>query len=354
MAYSALIDNQFKDIINNNQIQTLQDDIDLLTYIQPASLDIPVSNKAYLVNYKFLPFNKKIREVIKDIKLEELNLDENPILFKNQTYLIPCLKLNNIDEDLVLKASPKSSIGRIDMMVRAINDNSAYYDYIEKSDGILWLEVTPQSFNVRLKTGIAISQLMLLKRTADNVNLKDEDLIYNRDGHKLKNNMYKNDEIILEIEIPKHRVIGYVARKTNNIIDLSKKDHCKLDYFKEIKFIEKDNRIILEKDKFYILRTKNFIQIPPKYSAEMLPLNNIFGEFRVHYAGFFDPGFGYLNKGNQGVLEVRPHEDLMICDGQPICSMKFYNNKEIPNKIYGQAKNNYSSQRDIKLSKYFK
>ena len=160
---------------------------------------------------------------------------------------------------------------------------------------------------------------------------------------------------LLRMSVPEDNIIGYVARTTNSIIDLSKiKEYNRNEFFKEVKMIESGHsKVLLEKDKFYILKTRDFVQIPPHLSAEMIPLNNLLGEFRVHYAGFFDPGFGYKINGNQGVLEIRPHENLVIYDEQPICSMKFYRNRDIPEKIYGLAGNNYSKQKGIKLAKYF-
>ena len=140
------------------------------------------------------------------------------------------------------------------------------------------------------------------------------------------------------------------------MIDLNKvNEYDRNEFFDEVKTIESGHtKILLEENKFYILKTRDFIQIPPGLSAEMIPLNNLLGEFRVHYAGFFDPGFGYNIKGNQGILEVRPHENLVIYNEQPICSMKFYKNREVPEKIYGFAGNNYAKQKSIKLAKYFK
>ncbi|MDD3263607.1 MAG: 2'-deoxycytidine 5'-triphosphate deaminase [Candidatus Nanoarchaeia archaeon] len=365
MNYKVLVDKNIKELIQNKKIKSYIN-VDLNEYLQPASLDIPVSNIAYLVKFKFIPFKRKVEEIIESIKLDEINLDNNPILFKGQTYLIPCLKIEDLQSNInnktnknkkiIAKISPKSSIGRIDVMVRAITNKSCFYDYIKDlNDDILWLEVTPQSFNIRLKTGISLSQLMFLEESEDKVDIKKNQLLFDCEENLKDNFTNEDDEIVLNIEIPDKKIIGYVARKTNDVIDLSKTNYLdKNIFFEEIKnYGTNHNKIILEKDKFYILRTKDFIQIPPEFSGEMLPLNNIFGEFRVHYAGFFDPGFGYNMKGNQGVLEIRPHEDLMIYDNQPICTMKFYKNKDVPNKIYGQSNNNYSKQKDIKLSKYF-
>ena len=352
----SLVDKDIKKFILGKNVEHVIG-IDLNKYVQPSSMDIPVGNKAYLVKFKFLPFMKEIKHVIEKVALEELDLDKNPILYKGQTYLIPCLKFNNLPKNYFCRVSPKSSIGRIDLMVRAINDNSFYYDYVENPEGTMWLEVTPQSFNIRLNTGTALSQLKILEKGIGiDLKLKEEEIVFNDNGEIREVETYSDDEIILRMEVPGDDVIGYVARETNSVIDLGKfNEHIRNEFFDEVKTIESSHsKILLEKNKFYILKTRDFIQIPPHLSAEMIPLNNLLGEFRVHYAGFFDPGFGYNMKGNQGILEIRPHENLVIYDGQPICSMKFYKNKSIPEKMYGLAGNNYAKQKGIRLAKYFK
>lgn len=352
----SLIDEDFVKLISENKIKPVCKEINLKKYIQPASLDIPVSNKAFLVKFKFLPFKKKISQVVESIKLEELNLDKNPILFKDNTYLIPCINLKNISNKYIGRISPKSSIGRIDLMVRAINDNSPYYDYLEKVDGTIWLEVTPRSFNIKLKTGITLAQLKLFEKKNIDVNLKREKLVYNNKGRLQEANLYDEDKAVLRIEIPKKGLVGYEARVSNEIIDLSKVNfHDKNKYFKEVKRIGTSySKIVLEKNKFYILKTKEFLQFPPHLSGELLPLFSLLGEFRVHYAGFFDPGFGFKIKGNQAVLEVRPHENLIVYDNQPICIMQYYPNRAKPKKVYGKAGNSYSKQKKVRLAKYFK
>ena len=355
MDKAVLTDRKLKELISEGQLRHTSG-LDLNDYIQPASIDIPVGDKAYMVKFKFLPFMKNIKDVVESISLEELDLAENPVLYKGQTYLIPCLNFTSMPKGTCLRVSPKSSIGRIDLMVRAICDNSSYYDYIDEPKGTLWVEVTPRSFNVRLSKGTALSQLMILEEADTTFDLSDMQLAFDEQEEPVQLRRYARDEIILSIDIPEEKTIGYVARTTNEIIDLNKKaHHDKKTFFEEMRTYGTHYRkISLEQGKFYILKTKEFIQIPPGFSGEMVPLNNLLGEFRVHYAGFFDPGFGYGIKGNQGVLEIRPHEDLVVYDGQPICSMKFYRNTEEPEKLYGLAGNNYAKQKGVKLAKYFK
>ena len=158
----------------------------------------------------------------------------------------------------------------------------------------------------------------------------------------------------------KSSLFGYEAKSTNEVIDLSKRNIDWKKFFKKLKINKKSKnyKYTLEKDKFYILSTKEKISVPLDLSAEMIPFSNLVGELRAHYAGFFDPGWGYGEKGKikgaNGTLEVRAYEDITIYDGQPICLMEFYKNKQLPEKHYGSVGNNYQSQSKPKLAKFFK
>jgi dCTP deaminase len=189
------------------------------------------------------------------------------------------------------------------------------------------------------------------------VNVEKKPFLYDDHNNIIKNKCFDN-KLILSLELTKNNC-GYQAKDTNDVIDLNKKNHDWKDFFKEIKLSNKNGlKINLEKDKFYILSTKEKIMIPPNYSSEMIPFSHLIGELRVHYAGFFDPGFGYSKdnklKGSKGTLEIRAHENIIIYDGQPICFMEFFKNKSIPNEIYNFKKNNYQGQKKAKLSKFFK
>ena len=354
----ALVDKNLKNLIKNKIIDS---EFDLNEFIQPASIDIPVSDKAYLIKHKFLPFNKNVCDILKKLTLKTIDLNKPEILFKGQTYIVPCFKIN-LPKNKYIKISPKSSIGRIDILVRVIFDNSGLYDYIpEGSKGKMYLEITPQSFNIKLREGICISQMMVFENNKDNeikdINIKNKSFLYDNNNKVIKNQCFNNN-IILSLGL-KQTDYGYQAKETNEVIDLEKRDIDWRDFFKEIKLSNKQNsKINLEKDKFYILSTKEKIMVPPKYSSEMIPFSHLIGELRAHYAGFFDPGFGYSKKhnlnGSKGTLEVRPHENITVYDGQPICFMEFFKNKSIPKNIYNFERNNYQGQKKAKLSKFFK
>jgi len=351
----ALVDKNIKELISKN---LLKSEFNLNKFIQPASLDIPLGSKAYLINEKFIPFKKNIEKIIKENNVKEIDITKGEILYKNQTYLIPTIEIN-LNDDYYIKISPKSSIGRIDLFVRGIIDNIGYYDYIpSKTKGRLWLEITPQSFNVKVKKGISLTQLMVLKNKKEKIiDLKNEKLLFNDKKKNIKNNLYEKNKIVLSLNLNKNEIFGYEARYTNQIIDLTSKE--KVYYKKFFKKIEiKDNKYTLEKDKFYILSTKERISVPLKYSAEMIPSNHMIGELRAHYAGFFDPGWGFGQKGEikgaKGTLEIRTHENITVYDSQPICLIEYFENIQEPEKPYGFSGNNYQGQNKPKLAKYFK
>ena len=328
-------------------------DIELDEYVQPASIDLAVGDVAYLVKQKFLPFSREVDYIVDKLCLEKIDLAEDgSILFKGQTYLIPVLDVN-LPKNLSVRVSPKSSIGRIDLMVRSVFDNLGLYDTIfEDSKGKLWLEVSPQSFNVRLKKGIAISQLRVFEKSTKKLDFEKDKFLFTQDKEEIKSRVFDKNKLFLSLAVPPKNLIGYVARDTNAVLDMSNFEHIWEKFFYPI-YSKEQGKITLEDDKFYILYTKENIRVPIDYSVEMVPFSHHVGELRAHYAGFFDPGFGG-EFGFTGVLEIRPHETLTVYDGQPICLIEIFNNKERPSVSYGDNGSNYQGQVGPKLAKYFK
>lgn len=384
--------------------------------VQPASIDVPISGPCYLVKHKILPFGCKVREVINDVKLSEIPFasaansqspksdmtfsssnsmvsEEKTLLLKGQTYLVYCGRIS-LPPRTRGSLSPKSSIGRVDIMVRAVFDDCGLYDTIESGkSGELWMEISPRSFNILVKPGLCLSQLMVFEESP-NAPLSSphplldpsfaNTLLYDQSGNSLPLKMH-NGSLVLSLSVPtssmgKSRIVGFEALPTSEPIDLTRIRHLDPNQFFRPLWITGDDNtyhspkrichdsmqlsskiipsVTLEKDKFYILATKERISIPLELSAEMVPFSQHIGELRAHYAGFFDPGFGYSSdgslKGTVGVLEVRPHETITVFDGQPIALMQYYRNKEVPKVPYGNAGNHYQHQQGPKLSKYFK
>ncbi|MGM5480408.1 MAG: 2'-deoxycytidine 5'-triphosphate deaminase domain-containing protein [Nanobdellota archaeon] len=351
----TLVDSDFSTLIKKKYIRSKTS---LQKHLQPASIDIPLGRTAYHLQQKFIPFSSDIKTVAKQLSIEKLDLKKGANLYRGQTYLVKCLDLD-LPKNISGVVSPKSSIGRIDVRVRSIVDNHYLYDTVDAGKkGELWLEITPRSFNIRVQQGIPLAQLRLIDETLEAE--KDpiqQEFITTTKGNSRKGRFYQG-KLVLGLNVKPGTLIGYEAKSTNEIIDLSKKNAYEPKRFFRELYTEKkqgmlQGKFVLEKDRFYILGTKELVSIPKEYSLEMVSIDPKLGDLTVHYAGFFDPGFGFP-KGANGVLEIRPHEVTTVYHGQPICLMKCFENKKIPTSMYGENCNNYQFQRGPRLSKFFK
>ena len=350
----SLVDTNIQSLLDQQYISHIYD-IDISQHLQPASIDIPIWSDIYHVKQAFLPFQKSVQYITNKLTIQKFDAQEWVVLYKWQTYLIPCLDLN-LPQHLFWKISPKSSLGRIDVLIRAVCDDVWLYDTIPSGhDGQLRLEVTPQSFNIRIYKGTPLSQLMLfdISQWFEKV-IPDEAILYDRNQETLEP-LYYQDQMIISAGIWWYDKIWYRAKSTDEIIDLS--DiwwHQAHRFFEEVYITGSwdHDKLHLQKDMFYILPTKEQISVPTKYAIELVPSTHLMWELRVHYAGFFDPWFGWAT-GATGVLEIRPYTDVVIYDGQPICLMDIYTNTTLPAKPYGHSWSNYHMQNGPKLAKYF-
>ena len=371
----ALIDRELRDLLQMGMFSCPHANIS--HYVQPASVDLPLSSTCVLVKEKVLPFQRNVRELVNSLALQTIDLSgDGGILLRGQTYMAYCgkLKMPLTHRGML---SPKSSIGRVDLMVRGVFDGSGLYDSISPNEeGELWMEISPRSFNIRARQGQALSQMMVFTSPPEGDSAivpkhpaETDTLIYSSDGKPLTPRLH-GSAIVLSLGLKPEpgTPLGWEALLTNEVVDLSSLGTTPIAPFfrpivttsrcvKGAKNTKLDEAITLEKDKFYILSTKERIRVPTHLSAEMIPFSHHIGELRAHYAGFFDPGFGAGRdgslKGTVGVLEVRPHENIIIYDGQPICLIDFYLNTSVPDVAYGDAGNNYQTQRGPKLAKYF-
>lgn len=341
--------------------------------IQPASVDLSISNEGYRMSGTFLPKKSEtIRDIIKSEAIYKINLD-NP-LEKNGVYLIRLNEKLNLAKEKFAFSSSKSSIGRIDLQTRLVINGYSKFDGVPCGyKGELWLQIIPKSFLVKLNIGDKLNQIRFFNGEAK-VNNDEIKTVYEK--YKLifdksqnfipaERELTKNDRnnVVMTIELigdGKDNIIGYKNLFVDQVIDLAKINYYDFENFFEPIYSPKNGKLVLEKDSFYIFYTKEFIRIPKEFSSEMVAYDISNGEFRSHYAGFFDPGFGYgkngeLN-GRQAVLEVRSYDsNFVFRDGQPICQMSFENLVEPAEFIYGQEiGSNYVNQNGPKLSKYFK
>ncbi len=315
-----------KQIYSNNPLTKNQ--------VQPASLDLTLSDKCYRIKASFIPNNLKISKVIKELSLTKIDLNNNILLEKNCIYLCELNEKLRLAHDIMGKSNPKSTTGRLDIFTRVITENGKEYDLINYNyKGKLYLEIIPQSFSIIIKKNTSLNQIRFFK--GSNID-------------------YKIKQINISVSIRKGQISAYKAKKITSAIDLNKINFYKSDKYWE-KIIPKDNYFIIERDEFYILRSKESIKIKNNQAAELEPFKDSFGNFRVHYAGFFDPGFGNNKYGTPAVLELRAYDTpFIIRDGQLVGQLNYHEIEEIKRKGYGiRINSNYYNQ-NLKLAKQFK
>ena len=360
-----------EELINKNFIysnENIEDDL-----IQPASLDLRLGFKAWRVPASFLPGKeKKVEEKLKHIAMHEFNLTDGSVLECGCVYIVKLLEALNLPNNISGIANPKSSTGRLDIFTRLIVDYTQEFEKIPNGyKGPLYIEISPRTFSIVVRTGTRLNQLRfsLGKNNFSDSQMAELQIKYNlikKDNLSTLSDKLENG-IPLSVDLTgTDGIIGYKAKKHSMLIDCDKVDNYEIDSFWE-KITKKDliitsentNRaLVLSPDAFYILCSKEAVSVPKNLAAEMRPYDTNIGEFRAHYAGFFDPGFGIseLNANNtKAVLEIRSHEvPFIIEDGQTICRLIYEPMSITPKKLYGQlkGKNNYQSQ-GLKLSKHF-
>lgn len=339
--------------------------------LQPASLDLRLGPKAYRVRASFLPGKTRaVQEGLDALSSDPISLEDGAVLEKGCVYVVPLLEYLKLPESVSASANPKSSTGRLDIFTRLITDRSEVFDQVERGyEGPLYAEISPRSFSVRVRCGSKLNQIRFRRWNPRQFSkwifaIKDDEL---RERHK--RSLLVDGEldlrggglilrIALNAETLGGNTIGYRAQKHTDVIDVDRSGCYEiLDYWEPIT-ARSDRRLILDPGEFYILASQERVHIPPDLAAEMDPIDPAMGEFRVHYAGFFDPGFGWTPAGQPGsraVLEVRSHEvPFILEDGQVIGRLVYEQMAEEPEVLYGQVGvSNYQGQ-GLKLSKHFK
>ncbi len=337
--------------------------------IQPASLDLRLGKTAYRVRAGFLPGkSKSVMDRVSSLGMHEVSLEDGGVLEKGAVYIIPLLESVDLPEFLEGVISPKSSTGRLDILTRLITDNGTTFDRIPKGyTGPLYVEVTPLTFSIVARTGDRLNQLRL--RTGftplseqDMANLHNETpLIFNEQGTP-EMPVLEQGGIWMSVDlegIDGSDIVAYRARKHAPVLDLRKIGHYNLNDFWEPITKPHDGGLVLNPEDFYIMVSREKVSVPGHTSCEMMPYETTAGELRVHYAGFFDPGFGMTKEGSsvgvRAVLEVRSHDVPFVLEhGQKICRMVYEPLAETPDILYGiDLSSNYASQ-GLKLAKQFK
>jgi dCTP deaminase len=329
--------------------------------LQPASLDLRLGARAFRVRASFLPGpGRRVSDKLADLQLHTIDLDGGAVLETGCVYIAPLLESMALPDSLGAATNPKSSTGRLDVFTRVIADGVAAFDQIPAGyRGPLYAEVCPQTFPVVVRKGSRLSQVRFRLGAAATSDLALVEL-NRREKLVSAENADIAAGIALSVDLGGNGqgLIGYRAKRHTGLVDVDVPGACRIADFWEPIYADDSRRLILDPDQFYILASKEAVHVPPTHAAEMVPFNPLVGEFRVHYAGFFDPGFGHAAAGGAGakaVLEVRSHKVPFILEDAQIVGRLIYERvTEVPEILYGASlKSNYQGQ-GLKLSKHFR
>jgi dCTP deaminase len=301
--------------------------------VQPASLDLRLGARCWRVRASFLPGKNTVRDRIRDVAMHELDLTKGAVLERGCVYIAELQERLALPRGVCARANPKSSTGRVDVFVRLLTDHGAVFDdVVEGYHGPTYIEIAPQTFSVLVRSGTRLNQLRL--KAGEPPRLRTQSVGVDLTGE----------------------VAGFRGRRHAGVVDLDHEDgHDPRNFWEPLE--PRNGQLLLDPGEFYILASKQAVEIPVMEAAEMTPIDPSVGEFRVHYAGFFDPGFGTdeaHGKGSKGVLEVRSHETPFILeDGQTVARLVYEPLTERPTRLYGDLGSHYQRQ-GLKLSKHFK
>jgi len=326
--------------------------------IQPASLDLRLGTVAYRVRASFLAgHGARVADRLAEFEMHRVDLTSGAVLEKGCVYVVPLMEHLSLPYDISAVANAKSSTGRLDLLTRTITDGGTEFDRITAGyTGPLYAEICPRSFSVLVRPGMRLNQIRFGRGDAV---LDDDALRALHAKTPLVNGPAVIDDGLgfsVDLKLPDTTLVGYRAKPHTGVIDLDKLNHYDpSQYWEEVH--SSNGQIILDPGAFYILVSREAVTIPPEYAAEMAPYLAMVGEFRVHYAGFFDPGFGYApagGAGSRGVLEVRCHEAPFVLEhGQVVGRLVYERMTAPPTQLYGaDIASNYQGQ-GLKLSKHF-
>jgi len=337
---------------------------------QPSSLDLRLGQKAYRIRASFLPGQTRtVNASLSELTHDEILLDHGVVLEKGCVYLIELQEILQLQDSISAIANPKSSTGRLDVFTRLIADGSAVFDRVRGGySGRLYAEVSPRSFSIRVRRGSRLLQLRFRRRNSQqsensfSFRLRDRQLHKKHESSPLTDGELRlRNGLLISVDLQGSELdplVGYKAQSDTGVVDIDEiAGYDAADFWEPI-HIRKKKQLILAPHQFYILASKQKIRIPGDLAAEMVPIDPTMGEFRVHYAGFFDPGFGVMEEGfggSRAVLEVRSHEvPFVLEDDQAIGRLVYERLAEAPEVLYGQSsKSNYQGQ-GLKLSKHFR
>ncbi|HKS06266.1 MAG TPA: 2'-deoxycytidine 5'-triphosphate deaminase [Gemmatimonadaceae bacterium] len=337
--------------------------------VQPASFDVRLGAKCYRIRTSFLPGKtQRVATKLADLTMHELDLSEPTVLERGCVYLVEAMEEVHLSADVSARANPKSTTGRLDIFTRLITDHSDRFDRVERGyRGKLYVEVSPRTFSVRLQAGIRLNQIRFTRGqplpadTHVHALHSEHTLLYDAKSRPLAPEVLEGG-LWLRIDLAGDAdgdIVGYRARRDAPVVDVTKiRHHPREEYWEPI-LAGKSRSLVLSPDEFYILVTAERVRVPLSYAAELVPIEPDVGEFRIHYAGFFDPGFGYglrgEVKGTPGVLEVRSHEVPFLLEHEQKVGRLVYErlSRGVERSYGGDVGSSYHAQR-LALAKQFR
>jgi len=339
--------------------------------IQPASLDLRLGKVAYRIRASFLPGpGATVRDKLTELKFHEIDLTKGAVLEAGCVYLVPLIEQLKLRSTIAGFANPKSSTGRLDVFTRLIADRQDGFDAVEEGyTGPLFAEICPRTFSIKVRYGSRLNQIRFRRRVGQQLDaderpgrVRDRAL---REIHSdvglVEGEASIREGLNLSISlapVPPTGLVGYRARRYAGVVDVDAVGAYEANQYWEAVKLGEDRRLVLDPHEFYILASKESVSVPPAYVAEMAPFDPLIGEYRVHYAGFFDPGFGYAEgkaPGAKAVLEVRSLDiPFILEDGQIVGRLVYDRLTDIPDQIYGQGIGSHYQAQGLKLSKHFK
>ena len=364
-----VMNNKMSGALPSQQIEQLLADGGIATeyaidqdQVQPASIDLRLGATAYRVRSSFLPGRMRtVEQCLQASVMHKIDLTQGAVLEKSCVYIVPLLESLNLPAGLSAGGNPKSSTGRLDVFTRLITDYGTEFEQVAAGYcGPLYAEIAPLTFSVQVRQGSRLSQLRI---RAGEPALDDDEHLQLQQQYSLVDSSLEARDVKNGVPISvdlsgagKDGLIGYRAKRHSAVVDVDKRAGLEAKHFWEPLYAQ-NNQLILDPGEFYILVSKQAVHVPIDYAAEMVPYDALVGEFRVHYAGFFDPGFGAPEAGGSGsraVLEVRSFDvPFLLEDGQNVGRLVYEKMLETPEKVYGMGmQSNYQAQ-GLKLSKHF-
>jgi len=358
---------EIRELIANKHVRAFPDITE--QQIQPASLDLRLGEIGYRVQASFVPQHSTVEQGIVDAGLRMSRVDlTRPTMFeKGCVYIVPLLEELELPAEISARANPKSTTGRLDVFTRLITDYGIYFEEVRQGyKGRLYAEIASRTFSIIVRAGMTLNQLRFVRGSpkpsdrATSALEREEALVYGEEGNPTKAQIRKQS-VLLSANMrgtDSSEIVAYKASDNAPVIDMANVNYYDPEVFWDIRRDPGKRGLILDPGGFYILASKERVSVPPDWAAEMVSMDQEIGEFRIHYAGFFDPGFGYGAsdiRGTRAVLEVRAHEvPFLIEHGQIMGRLRYLPLRSRPDKIYGSEIGSSYQRQGLALSKHFK